>query len=168
MTLITTRLAAEADIPACAVVHIESCLDIYRPFVSAEVLATTLPQNLAAIWGDERLENGDFIVMAMDADIAVGLVTVRNKSTPYIDHFHVAPRRKGEGIGRILMRAAIAEMLSRRMDHCYLDVADGNDAALAFYKAMGGEVGDHVEGDLFGHPLRARIIRWSDLGSLAI
>lgn len=168
MTQIITRLAAQADIPACAAVHIESCLDNYRPFVSAEVHATTLPQNLAAIWADERLEDGDFIVMAMDAGKTVGLVTVRSKATPYIDHFHVAPHRKGEGIGRILMRAAVAAMLSRKMDHCYLDVADGNDAALAFYKAMGGEVGDQIEGDLFGHPLPARIIRWSDLGNLVI
>ncbi len=168
MTQITTRLAAQADIPTCAAVHIESCLDIYRFFVSAKALATTLPNNLAAIWAGERLENGDFIVMAEDAGEAVGLVTVRNKATPYIDHFHVAPSRKGEGIGRRLMQAAVTEMLSRGMNHCYLDVADGNDEALSFYKAMGGEVGDDVEGDLFGHPLRARIIRWTDLRNLSI
>jgi len=149
-------------------VHIESCLDIYRPFVSAEVHAKTLPQNLSAIWADERLENGDFIVMAEDAGKAVGLVTVRNKATPYIDHFHVAPQRKGEGIGRLLMQTVVAEMLSRKMNHCYLDVADGNDNALSFYKAMGGEVGEYVEGDLFSHPLRAQIIRWPDLGNLSI
>lgn len=163
---ITTRLAAQADIPACAAVHIESCLDIYRPFVSAEVHANTLPQNLAAVWADERLENGDFIVMAEDAGGSVGLVTVRNRTIPYIDHFHVSPTRKGGGIGRILMQSAVAEMLKRGMDHCYLDVADGNQAALAFYKAMGGELGEFIEGDLFGAPLPAQIIRWSDLSSL--
>lgn len=164
---ITTRLAAQADIPACAALHIESCLDVYRPFVSADVHATTLPQNLTAVWADERLENGDFIVMAEDGGQAVGLVTVRDRATPYIDHFHVTPARKGGGIGRILMRATVAEMLTRGMDHCYLDVADGNDAALAFYKAMGGEPGRFIEGDLFGAPLRAQIIRWSDLKKLA-
>lgn len=165
---ITTRLATQTDIPTCAAVHIESCLDIYRPFVSAEVHTKTLPDNLAKVWAIERLENGDFIVMAEDAGETVGLVTVRNKATPYIDHFHVTPARKGGGIGRLLMRAAVAEMLKRGMDHCYLDVADGNDAALAFYKAMGGELGDFIEGDLFGHPLQAQIIRWSDLTKLEI
>jgi len=163
---ITTRLAAQADIPACAAVHIESCLDIYRPFVSPEVHATSLPNNLAAVWADERLENGDFILMAEDAGEVVGIVTVRNRAIPYIDHFHVRPARKGGGIGRILMQATAAEMLKRGMDHCYLDVADGNDAALSFYKAMGGEPGEFIEGDLFGHPLRARIIRWNDLRKL--
>ena len=163
---ISTRLADQADIPACAAVHIESCLDVYRPFVSADVHTKTLPQNLAAVWAGERLENGDFIVMAEDAGNTVGLVTVRSNSTPYIDHFHVTPNRKGGGIGRILMRATVAEMLKRGMDHCYLDVADGNDAALAFYKEMGGELGEFIEGDLFGTPLRAQIIRWPDLSSL--
>ncbi|MDG1208734.1 MAG: GNAT family N-acetyltransferase [Paracoccaceae bacterium] len=160
---ITTRLATQADIPACADVHIESCLDIYRPFISAEVHTKTLPDNLNAVWADEQLENGDFIVMAEDAGNTVGIVTVRNQSTPYIDHFHVTPARKSGGIGRLLMRATLTEMLKRGMDHCYLDVADGNDAALAFYKAMGGEIGEFIEGDLFGTPLRAQIIRWSDL-----
>lgn len=165
---VTTRLATQADVPACAAVHIESCLDIYRPFVSVEIHTRTLPQNLAAVWADERLENGDFIVIAEDADRTLGLVTVRNKTTPYIDHFHVAPGHKGRGIGRILMRAAVAEMLARGMDHCYLDVADGNDAALSFYKAMGGELGEFIEGDLFGTPLRAQIIRWTDFKALKI
>lgn len=165
---ITTRLAAQADIPACAAVHIKSCLDIYRPFVSVEVHTKTLPLNLAAVWADERLENGDFIVIAEDAGEVVGIVTIRDKATPYIDHYHVMPARKGGGIGRILMRAAVAEMLKRGMDHCYLDVADGNQAALSFYKAMGGEIGEFIEGDLFGTPLRAQIIRWSDLRKLAI
>ena len=163
---VTTRLATQADIPACAAVHIESCLDIYRPFVSAEVLATTLPDNLNTVWADERLENGDFIMIAEDAGNTVGLVTVRNKSTPYIDHFHVIPARKGGGIGRVLMRAAVVEVRKRGMDDCYLDVADGNDTALAFYRAMGGEVDEFIEGDLFGTPLRAQIIRWSDLSSV--
>ncbi len=165
---VTTRLAAQADIPACAAVHIESCLDIYRPFVSAEVHANTLPDNLAAVWADERLKNGDFIIMAEDAGTVVGIVTVRDKATPYIDHFHVTPARKGGGIGRILMRAAVTEMLKRGMDHCYLDVADGNDAALSFYRAMGGEPGEIIAGDLFGHPLRAQIIRWNNLSQLEI
>ncbi len=165
MTVII-RLADKDDIAACAAVHIESCLDIYRPFVSAEVLSTSLPQNLRAIWADEQLINGDFIVMAEDDGKTVGLVTVRNKATPYIDHFHVLPARKGAGIGRLLMHAAVDEMLSRGMDHCYLDVAVGNDAAQAFYKSMGGVVGEQVTGDLFGHPLDAQIIRWPDLRSL--
>ena len=141
---ITTRLATQTDLPTCAAIHIESCLDIYRPFVSAEVHSKTLPQNLAAVWAGERLEKGDFIVLAEDTGGTVGLVTVRNKTTPYIDHFHVSPTRKSAGIGRILMRAAVAEMLKRGMDNCYLDVADGNDAALAFYKAMGGDVGEFI------------------------
>ena len=165
---VTTRLAAASDIPACAAVHIESCLDIYRPFVSAEVHATNLPENLKAIWADERLENGDFIVIAEENGAIVGLVTLRNRETPYIDHFHVRPARKGAGIGRLLMRATVAEMLNRGMDHCYLDVAVGNDAALAFYKALGGEVGEEITGDLFGHPLKAQIIRWRDLNTVEI
>ena len=166
--MITTRLAATADIPACADLHVESCLDIYRPYVSAEAHATTLPGNLRAIWADERLIGGDFINMAYDGDELLGIATVREKPIAYIDHFHVRPVQKSQGVGRILMRATAAELIRRGKTECYLDVADGNDAALAFYQAMGGQLGEMITGDLFGHPLPARIIRWPDITAINV
>lgn len=165
---LTIRLATAEDIPAAAAVHIESCLDAYRGFAPDEVLRNELPRNLRRIWADERLERGDFLLIAEEAGAVVGLVTVRKRETAYVDHFHVSPSRKGGGVGRALMRALVAELLSRGETTVYLDVAKGNDAALAFYVAMGGEPGEEIEGDLFGFPLAAQVVRWPDLRSLKI
>lgn len=163
-----TRLATAADLPACAALHIASCVDIYRGFIPDEMHRTTLPQNLRKIWDSETLPAGDFILIAEHAGDIVGLVTVRDRATPYIDHYHVSPSRKGQGIGRILMRALVPEMLGRGMTSMYLDYAEGNDGAKAFYQAMGGEIGDAVEGDLFGIPLPARKVFWPDLSKVSV
>lgn len=156
------RLARAADIQAVAEVHIESCLDVYRPLAAEVVASGEMERRLRAIWGAERLAGGDFIVMAEAEGAAVGLCTVRpaRYETPYIDHFHVRPALKGRGVGRGLMRAAFAEMRRRGLGAAYLDVAAGNDAALGFYRAMGGEAGERIVGDLFGTPLPAIVIRW--------
>ncbi|MEM7269049.1 MAG: GNAT family N-acetyltransferase [Pseudomonadota bacterium] len=166
--MITTRLATRADIPKAASVHIESCIDIYRPFLTADQHSVTLPESLKRIWAEERLEGGDFILLAEDDGQTIGLVTVRMREPAYIDHFHVRPALKGAGTGRILMREVVAELRRRGAKACYLDYALGNDAAAAFYGAMGGEEGEDVMGDLFGTPLPARIVRWPDLAALQL
>lgn len=164
---ITIRLATPADIPAAGSVHIESCLDVYRGFIPDEMHARTLPENLRRIWAEETLPGRDFIVLAEQDGEVIGLVTVRDRGADpaYIDHYHVRPHLKGRGVGRALWREAVAEMRARGMNAVYLDYAEGNDAAAAFYRAIGGEVGEGVTGDLFGIPLPARVVRWPDLGA---
>ncbi|MEM7547437.1 MAG: GNAT family N-acetyltransferase [Pseudomonadota bacterium] len=163
MAGIITRLATTADISAAAAVHIASCLDTYREFVSEEVHRTVLPANLKAIWAAETLSDGDFVMLAEEAGMVVALATARDRQVPYIDHFHVSPARKGQGIGRLLMRALIAEILRRGQTSMYLDYIEGNAVAEGFYRAMGGEIGERIEGDLFGTPVRARTVTWPDL-----
>ena len=161
----TYRLARPADIPAMAEVHIESCLDIYRAIAPDVVASGVMERSLRALWAGERLEGGDFIVMAEDGGAAAALCTVRPSryGAPYIDHFHVRPARKGQGIGRGLMRAGFAEMRRRGLREVWLDVAEGNDAALGFYRAMGGVIGEKTTGDLFGTPIGATVVRWPTL-----
>jgi len=159
----TVRRAGLSDIPACAALHIASCLDVYRGYIPDEMHRTTLPENLSAIWAAETLPDEDFILIVEDAGQIIALATVRDRPVPYIDHFHVSPDRKGQGIGRLLMNALIAEMLRRGMTSMYLDFAEGNGVARDFYLAMGGQLGDAIEGDLFGISLPARTVNWPDL-----
>lgn len=161
----TYRLAASADIPDAAAVHIESCLDIYRPIATEAVESGRLEASLRSIWAEETLPGGDFIMLAEEGGEVIGLSTVRpdRYETPYIDHFHVRPALKRGGIGRGLMQATFAEMRRRGLASVWLDVAAGNDAALGFYRAMGGEPGETVTGDLFGTPLPAIVVRWTTL-----
>lgn len=162
MTEIAYRLAGPADLPDAASVHIESCLDIYRPIAPEAVESGLLEQNLRRIWRGEALTDGDFIVLAERDGAVVGLATVRavKYDEPYIDHFHVRPALKGQGIGRGLMAATFAEMRRRGMTTVWLDVAEENLPAQGFYAAMGGVLGDRVVGDLFGTPTPAVKVRW--------
>lgn len=160
----TFRLATREDIPAAAALHIESCLDIYRGYTPDAFHEKELPENLRRLWAAERLEGGDFILLAELDGALAGIATVRNRDPAYVDHFHIRPDLKGRGIGRRLWRAAIAEMRARGKTGAWLDFAIGNDAAAAFYAAMGGEIGEETTGDLFGHPVPARVVRWRDLG----
>lgn len=161
----TYRLASHADIPAAAAVHIESCLDIYRPIARQAVESGRLEAALRAIWAEEALPGRDFIMLAEEEGEVIGLSTVRpdRYDAPYIDHFHVRPALKGKGVGRGLMAATFAEMRRLGLASVWLDVAEGNDAALAFYRAMGGESGETITGDLFGTPVPAIVIRWASL-----
>lgn len=166
MTDLAFRLATRADLPAAAALHIESCLETYRGFVPKETLAVTLPENLGRLWKAETLGGGDFIVLAELYGALAGIATVRNREPAYIDHFHVRPTMKGRGVGRRLWRAVVAEMRARGKKAAYLDFAEGNDAARAFYRAMEGEIGEAVEGDLFGTPIKARAVHWPNLAAL--
>ena len=163
--MISYRLAAVADIQSAAAVHIESCLDIYRAVAAEAVESGRLETSLKAIWAEERLTGGDFIVLAEEDGKVIGLSTVRpaKYETPYIDHFHIRPTLKRGGIGRGLIAATFAELRRRGLLAVWLDVAVGNDAALAFYRAMGGVPGETVTGDLFGTPVPAIVVRWDDL-----
>ena len=165
MTETTFRLAGPADLPGAAAVHIESCLDIYRPIAREAVESGLLERNLRRIWAGEKLKDGDFIMLAEADGETVGLATVRpvKYDEPYIDHFHVRPHLKGQGIGRRLLAATFVEMRKRGLETVWLDVAADNDAAQGFYAAVGGVIGDETIGDLFGTPVPAIKVRWPAL-----
>lgn len=49
----------------------------------------------------------------------------------------VAPRRRGEGVGRALMEQAIRELQRDRIARLFLEVAEVNAPALALYRSLG-------------------------------
>ena len=165
---VTIRLAQISDVPLAAAAHIESCTDIYRGMVDEAYLNGEMQQNLHHIWAAEQLENGDFIVIADDGERALGLVTVRAGEPAYIDHFHVRPGLRGAGLGRRMMRLAVEEMRRRGVAATYLTVLAVNEGAIAFYRRIGGEVGERVTGDLFGRPSDALVVRWPDISATEI
>jgi ribosomal protein S18 acetylase RimI-like enzyme len=55
----------------------------------------------------------------------------------YLAELYVAPQRRGHGLGRALMRAAIACARSRGADHMDLATAETDVAARALYESLG-------------------------------
>ena len=59
--------------------------------------------------------------------------------------------------------AALLEMGHRAL---HLTVVETNTRALAFYKGLGGTAGVALADAMYGHPVRALPVRWSDLSML--
>lgn len=162
----TIRLAHHADIPRAAAVHIESCLVAYRGVAPDHVVDGPMRPSLEALWAAETLPAPDFMVVAEAEGAILGLAVARPRpdGETYVEHVHLRPDQKGRGLGRRIMARLIDELAARGRDRFHLHVTHGNDAALAFYRAIGGAVEEDVQGDLFGFPVPSSVVRWRGIG----
>jgi ribosomal protein S18 acetylase RimI-like enzyme len=55
----------------------------------------------------------------------------------YVAELYVVPRRRGVGLGRALMQAALAHARERGAEHIDLATSDGDVAARALYESLG-------------------------------
>ena len=85
-----------------------------------------------------------------------------------IDHFYVKLGCTRRGIGRQMFKAVSQELTNRGITAAYLSVSEGNKGGLEFYKAMGGEIGKTISGDLFGTPIAANVVRWPSIAAVSI
>jgi ribosomal-protein-alanine N-acetyltransferase len=70
----------------------------------------------------------------------------------------VAPRSQRQGVGRELLDALVAEARRRGVTTLFLEVLEGNDAALALYAASGFESQGRRR-DYYGPGLHAVVLR---------
>ncbi len=103
--------------------------------------------------------------VAIDRDNLVGFVHFHiNKplALGVVQNLYIAPDQKNRGIGRQLMRRAFANIADANCNTVELAVADGNDAALAFYQYLGGKV--QQKPVVQGHFWRSKnwIVRWDE------
>jgi ribosomal-protein-alanine N-acetyltransferase len=70
----------------------------------------------------------------------------------------VAPSSQGRGLGRTMLDALVAEARRRGVTQLYLEVLDGNEAALALYASSGFERQGHRR-DYYGPGLDAIVLR---------
>jgi [ribosomal protein S18]-alanine N-acetyltransferase len=52
----------------------------------------------------------------------------------------VAPEARGEGVGRLLVRAVLQRLRHRRVRECFLEVRESNERARTLYESLGFEV----------------------------
>ncbi|GAA2104955.1 MULTISPECIES: ribosomal protein S18-alanine N-acetyltransferase [Brevibacterium] len=96
----------------------------------------------AFFWSQLAAPGAHFVVAAQGADI-LGFVGV-SVSGPQADVMTIgtAPRAQGQGIGRRLLTHAADHARARSAEALYLDVAEGNAAALGLYASAGfAEIG---------------------------
>lgn len=171
---VAIRPARTDDAGGIAELHTASWRHHYRGSLSDSYLDGPIEAERLAVWrqrldhprdGQVTLiaENGrelvGFVCLFLDQDRAFGT---------FIDNLHVTIERKGEGIGRALMRQAGEAMLHalpRRP--AYLFVLESNDAARAFYERVGAVAAEHgriVEPD--GSQLAVLRYTWSSPAAL--
>lgn len=147
------RAALPRDAEAIATLHIANWRAIARGGLSDAYLDGPIEGERRAFWR-ERLGHprpGVATIVAEDAGGALaGFACVMLDHDPgwgsLIDNLHVDLGRKGQGIGRLLMRAVgdhLIHALVRPAVHLY--VLRSNVAASGFYARLGGQVVEQLD-----------------------
>ena len=153
---LTIRLAAPADAPAIARIHVESWKVAYRGIMPDDVIARADLAYRTRFW-TERLASRDWPVflteeggesVAFCQAIATPDPGDDPRSVGHITSIHVLPRLRGKGHGRALLDHAFAEFRRRGMRDVTLWVLEGNTAARRFYE----KVGFHNDGGRKAYP----------------
>ena len=139
------RPARVDDAGAIARLHADSWRNSYRGTYSDEYLDGPVFDDRLTIWR-ERMTAADpraDTIVAFDGVDIVGFVHTVLDADPawgaLVDNLHVAPTRKGGGIGTQLMARSAAAVIERAPGRgLHLWVLDSNTAAQAFYRARGG------------------------------
>lgn len=147
---VTIRRAHEGDAARVGALHAASWRAHYRGSLSDAYLDGPVEEERAAVWA-QRLGHprpGQIVLLAEDDGLA-GFVCVfldHDRSFgSFIDNLHVAVARKGQGIGRQLMRE-VAEAMHHDVPRrpAYLFVLEANAAARGFYERIGGRAVEHL------------------------
>ena len=128
------RRAVVADARAVAqLLH-----DFNREFDEPTPPVGTLAERVARL-----LQNGDAVILVVGDD-PDGLAVLRFRSAIwssglecYLAELYVAPVRRGHGLGRRLMRAAIQEARARGADTMEIAVDEPDFAARRLYESLG-------------------------------
>ena len=105
------------------------------------------PITPAAEWLAQRLarliHDGDTEVLLAD-EPPVGLAVLRYQPSlwtgrleVYLAELYVAPPRRGEGLGRALMEAALSRGRTRGGDYMLLGTSETDTTAIALYESLG-------------------------------
>ncbi len=119
----------------------------YRPehFAGVEVLWEACfpddpPRNRAAAAIPAKLAEADglfFVAEGLAGDVQGTAMAGYDGHRGWLYAIAVDPRLRQRGIGRALVEHACAELAARGCGKVNLQVRDGNDAAAAFYEALG-------------------------------
>jgi ribosomal protein S18 acetylase RimI-like enzyme len=148
MNEINVRHATPADASQIAAIHCASWRDAYASVLDDAFLGGPIEEDRSALWSD-RLQNPDKARIILLADVAqaapAAFVCAYRDLDPvwgsWIDNLHVLPALRGKGIGEHLMRSAARALAAEaRTTGLHVWTFEANQAALRFYRRLGGEV----------------------------
>lgn len=170
---LTLRPASPADADWIAALHTDSWQRNYRGSYSDRFLDERLAADHLALWHGRLAAptTAARTLIAERDDEAVGFVHVELDDDAHfgalVDNLHVRHDARRSGIGRVLL-AEVARLVAteRPGSGYYLWVLEANNAAIAFYRALGGTFIDRGAlsppgGDpenLCGRPTKQRVV----------
>jgi ribosomal protein S18 acetylase RimI-like enzyme len=171
------RDAANSDVLGIAHLHVESWRSAYRGILSDDYLENHAHRDRLAVW-QERLSamapNPMFVMVAEAGTQLAGFACVFPDEDAvfgsFLDNLHVAPQLTGRGIGRQLLSAAAARLLtSGSRAGLYLWVLEQNHRARRFYKKAGGKFAGSVVSSMpDGQRVVALRFQWPDASRLVL
>ncbi|WP_281896619.1 GNAT family N-acetyltransferase [Phytohabitans aurantiacus] len=145
------RAGAEDDLPAVGELHFRSRLTAYSGFIPVDDL-TAMPANaMVDYWVERwRYEKDNYqLTVAEAGGVVVGFTYLgpdEEPDTGILNAIHVDPDRLGSGVGKLLMRDALAKLAASGWRRAVLWVLTGNARARHFYE-RGGWAPEGVERD---------------------
>lgn len=164
------RAARAGDGAAIAALHVASWRATYRGILPDTFLAGPIEEALGAKWQRifaEGIPPGALLLAEDERGLAGFVAAWVRGDGAEIDNLHVRPGLNGRGIGRRLLGAAAEALVALGARHGWLEVLDGNDAALRFYTRLGGVAGPVQVAPLYGIPTPERRVAFDDLAALA-
>ncbi len=170
-----TRIAVPADAAAIADLHAESWRVAYRGKLQDDYLDRTIYAERQALWEERFRSSSDnqFVVVAETAGGVTGFACVYGDEDAtwgsFLDNLHVAPDKKRQGVGTVLMaEVATWSLRSWPANGMYLWVLESNTSAMQFYEELGGSrVGEGVWTPPDGGEYRKLRYAWDRLDELA-
>ena len=159
----TLRPAIEADLPTIRDLQIASWRRAYRGMLSDAFLDGPMAEILAGRWG-KLLGPGWRVETAWRGDRLAGFVSVdvAREGGAYVDNLHVADWAEGQGVARALMAKAAEHALEGGVSTLWLTVIRENQTARGVYRRLGGQEGEPKPDRLYGEPIVAIPVVWSD------
>jgi ribosomal protein S18 acetylase RimI-like enzyme len=174
MSRITLEAATSRDAEAIARLHVAVWRLTYRDLAPADAFRILDETHRLARWRAILSAPGlhQAVLLAKQGDRLVGIGSAGAPSELGFDadgeikSLYVDPAAQGRGLGRRLM-ASLAQHLARcRYRGVALGVVAGNEPAIAFYRALGGEIAGHYRDP--GPVWRSDniLFRWRELSRL--
>ncbi len=164
--------ACPDDAVAVAKVHAASWKATYRGILPDRYLDTEVDIERADYWRSAlNSRRYPVVKLAVLSGEVVGLIALRDDPDDEgydftIEHLHLLPGCKGQGLGRDLVKAATEKILARGAASLCLWVFEDNVAAIGFYERLGGVTDAHGTDKFAGGDAPDRRIGWRDLDGL--
>jgi ribosomal protein S18 acetylase RimI-like enzyme len=155
------RTASESDAEAITEVHIAAMREAYRDLLPAEELAHVDARDRADRWRDLLAEGSSITLLAEVDGRVTGFVNlgacrdedVSPERVGEVMAIYVEPEAWGLGIGKVLMREAMAQLRNGGSVEVALWVIEANRRAVGFYERLGFRTDGAVRiQDIYGKP----------------